>query len=173
MVLVVLTVAAGVVVGLLRGGRLGNLGTAPIRAGVFVAIAALAQFLHALAPGRAAAVTLTLTSQAALLAFLWMNRLLAGALLAAIGSALNTAVIVANGAMPVGREALLAIARQPHEIASGRHRLLTDGDTLPLLADIIALPLLRTVVSVGDIVLAAGLGLLVMDLMRRRPARAG
>ncbi len=166
MVLVVLTVAGALVVGWLRGGRLHHLAQAPIRAGAFVGVAALAQVVNALALTGAAAAAVTLVSEAALLWFLWCNRLLAGALLAAIGSALNTAVIVANGAMPVSREAMLAISRHPDEVASGRHRLLTDSDVLPALADVIALPLLRTIVSVGDVVLAAGLALLVMDLMR-------
>lgn len=172
MVLVVLTVAGALIAGRLRGGRLRNLADAPIQASIFVAVAALAQFLHALAPSLTVAVSLTLLSESALLTFLWRNRLLAGTLLAAVGSAMNTAVIVANGAMPVSRDALLAIGRHPAEVTPGRHRLMTDADTLPALADIIGLPLLRTVVSVGDVVLAAGLALLVMDLMRARPARA-
>lgn len=172
MVLVVLTVAVAVVAGRLRGGRFSHLADAPISAGSMVAVAALAQFLHAIAPGRAAAVSLTAISQGALLVFLWCNRYLAGTLLAAVGSLLNTAVILANGAMPVSRDAVLAISRHPAEVTSGRHRLLAGGDALPALADVIALPLLRTVVSVGDIVLAAGLALLVMDLMRERSGRS-
>ena len=172
MVLVVLTVAVALVGGLLRGGRVHHLADAPVRAGVLVAVAAGAQVLHALAPGPVAAVALTGVSEVALLAFLWSNRFLAGTVLAAIGSALNTAVILANGAMPVSPDAVLAISRHPAEITAGRHRLLTDSDALPLLADVIALPLLRTVVSIGDIVLAAGLGLLVIDLMRPRPEHA-
>ena len=172
MVLVVGTVALALVAGLVRGGRLRYLADAPVRAGVLVAVAAGAQVLHALAPGPVAAVTLTALSEAALLVFLWCNRYLAGALLAALGSGLNTAVILANGAMPVSPDAVLAISRHPAEITAGRHRLLTDTDVLPLLADVIALPWLRTVVSIGDIVLAAGLGLLVVDLMRPRPQHA-
>lgn len=172
MVLVVVTVTVALAVGLLRGGRFGNLADASIRAGFLVAVAAAAQFLHALAPGETAAVTLTVLSEAALLTFLWCNRYLAGTLLAAVGSALNTAVIVANGAMPVSRDAILAISRHPAEMSPGRHRLLSDGDALPALADVIALPVLRSVVSVGDVILAAGLALLVMDLMRPRPQRS-
>jgi hypothetical protein len=171
MVLVVVTVTVALVAGVARGGRLSNLAEAPIRAGAFVAVAALAQFAHALVPGAPAAVAFTLLSEAALLAFLWSNRYLGGVLLAAIGSALNTAVIVANGAMPVSRDALQAIARAETAVASGRHRLLEPGDPLAALADVIALPVLRTVISVGDIILAAGLGLLVFDLLRDRPAR--
>ena len=166
MVLVVLTVAGGLLVGLLRGGRLRHLGDARLRATWLAVVAAAAQFMFALAPTVAAGVALTTISQAGLLAFLWCNRFLAGALLVAVGSLLNSAVIIFNGAMPVSRDALLAISRHPAEVVGGRHRVLAESDALPWLADVIALPLLRTVVSVGDVVLAAGIGLLVTNLMQ-------
>lgn len=162
MVLVALTVACAVLAGWLRGGRLRHLAALPFSGGVLVVVAAVAQVLFALAPSPPAAVVLPVLSQAALLTFLWLNRFLAGALLIAVGSLLNTVVVLANGAMPVSRDAMIAIGRHPAELVAGRHRLLTDGDVLPQLADIVALPLLRTIVSVGDIVLAAGLGLLVV-----------
>lgn len=166
MLLVVLTVAAAVVIGRLRGGRFDNLSTASLRGGLLAVGAAVAQLLHAISPHPLAAVVLTGISQVALLAFLWCNRYVAGAFLAAVGSTLNTAVILANGAMPVSRDAMLLVSRHhPEEITGGRHRLLADGDALPWLADVIGLPLLRTVVSVGDVVLAAGIALVVMHLM--------
>ena len=165
MVLVALTVACAVLAGWLRGGRLRHLAALPFRGGALVLVAAVAQVLFALAPSPPAAVVLTVLSQAALLAFLWLNRYLAGALLIALGSLLNTVVVVANGAMPVSREALIALGRHPAELAAGRHRLLEEGDVLPQLADVVALPALRTIVSAGDIVLAAGLGLLVVAAM--------
>ena len=171
MVLVVLTVMGGVVVGALRGGRLRHMADAPLRATWLAVVAAGAQFVFALAPSATAGVVLTGISQAGLLAFLWCNRFLAGALLIAVGSLLNSIVIVANGAMPVSRDAVLAISRHPAEVLAGRHRLLTDTDALPWLADIIALPVLRTVVSVGDVILAAGIGLLVTNLMQPRRGR--
>ena len=171
MVLVVLTVAGGLLVGRLRGGRLRHLGDAPLRATWLAVVAAGAQFAFALAPSPTAGVVLTGISQAGLLTFLWCNRFLAGALLVAVGSLLNSIVIAVNGAMPVSRDAMLAISRHPAEVVAGRHRLLTESDPLPWLADVIPLPLLHTVVSVGDVVLAAGIGLLVTDLMQPRRRR--
>lgn len=165
MVLVAVTVPCAVLAGWLRGGRLRHLAALPFRGGALAVIAAAAQALFALAPSSGVALVLTAASQIALLAFLWLNRFLAGALLIATGSLLNTVVVLANGAMPVSREAVLAIGRHPGEVQPGRHRLMTDADVLPQLADIVALPLLRTIVSVGDIVLAAGLGLLVVAAM--------
>lgn len=171
MVLVAITVAVALLVGVVRGGRLTNLAAAELRGGLLVVAAAVAQFLHAVVPGPAAGVLLTGASQAALLTFLWWNRYLAGALLMVIGSSLNTAVILANGAMPVSRGAMLAVSRHPAEVSGARHRLLTEADALPALADIIPLPLLRTVVSVGDVVLAAGVALLVLHLLTAPPER--
>ena len=165
MVLVVVTVACAVLAGWLRGGRLQHLAALPFSGGVLALVAAAAQALFALAPSAPVGLALTAVSQLALLAFLWRNRFLAGALLIAAGSLMNTIVVLANGAMPVSRQALLAIGRHPAEVQPGRHRLMTETDVLPQLADIVALPLLRTIVSVGDIVLAAGLGLLVVAAM--------
>ena len=169
MLLVIVTVAAAVVVGRLRGGRFGNLSAASLRGGVFAVAAAASQVAYALAPRPVTATVFTGVSQAALLAFLWCNRYAAGVFLAAVGSLMNTAVIMANGAMPVSRDAILLVSRHPDELVGGRHRLLTEHDVLPWLADIIGLPLLRSVVSLGDIVLAAGIGLMVVQLMRTPP----
>lgn len=169
MVLVLLTVAGAIAVGWLRGGRLRHLAAAPLRASVLVVVAAVAQLLHAFVAQPVAGTALTVASQTALLMFVWLNRWLAGALLIAVGSTLNSIVILANGAMPVAPEALLAIGRHPAEVGDARrHRLLTDSDALPWLADIFGLPLLGTVVSIGDVVLAAGIGMLVTALMRSR-----
>jgi hypothetical protein len=173
MVLVAVTVVCALIAGRVRGGRLRHLAALPFTGGVLVLVAAISQVLFALAPSRVAAIVLTVVSQAALLTFLWLNRYLPGALLIAVGSSLNTVVVLANGAMPVARDAMIAIGRHPAELAAGRHRLLTDTDALPRLADVIALPLLQTIVSVGDIVLAAGLGLLVVSAMATpRPDRS-
>lgn len=154
--LVIVTIAAAVLVGRLRGGRVRHLSAASLRGGVFAVAAAASQVAYALAPRPVTATVFTAISQAALLAFLWCNRYAApGVFLAAVGSMMNTVVIMANGAMPVSRDAIMVVSRHPDELVGGRHRLLTDADALPWLADIIGLPLLRTVVSVGDIVLAA------------------
>ena len=173
MLLVGVTVAGAIVAGWFRGGRLRHLSAAGFRGTGIAAAAAVAQFVHAFVPSDTAGAALTVGSQGALLLFLWLNRFLAGALLVAVGSSLNAAVILANGAMPVSREALLRVSRHPGELAAqGRHRLLAEGDLLTPLADVIGLPLLRTVISVGDVVLAAGVALMVISLMQRPRATA-
>lgn len=174
MVLTVVTVAAAVVVGWLRGGTLRHLAAIELRGAWLLGLSVAAQLALWLATrladaGPALAVPLLGLSQAALLAFLWANRLQPGIALAFLGFALNATVILANGGMPVERAALAAVSSGPVDITPGKHRFLQPGDRLPWLADVIALPPLKTVVSVGDIVLAAGVGVLVTA--RMQPSR--
>jgi hypothetical protein len=74
--------------------------------------------------------------------------------------------------MPVSAGALASVTGGTSDFEPGKHRLLEAGDPLRWLANIIAVPLLRTVVSLGDVVLAAGIGLLVSTLMLRAPESA-
>jgi hypothetical protein len=123
MPLLVFTVAAGVVAGWLRGGRVRNIGSASVRGALIAAAAVVAQAVHAVLPQPEVALAMTALSQLLLLVFLWLNRFAAGAFLIAAGSTLNAAVILANGAMPVSRGAIMAVARHPRRpaAAAGRH----------------------------------------------------
>lgn len=174
MVLVVPICAVALVVGWLRGGRIAHLAHVTLRSSWLVLLGFAAQLLLLGLTARAdpagvAGLPLLVVSQVALLAFLWRNRLLTGMPLVFAGFLLNAVVILANGAMPVAAGALEAVSGRPAALVPGKHRLLGPGDTLPWLADVLPIPLLRTVVSVGDVVLAAGVGVLVVDLMRQRP----
>lgn len=177
MVLVLATVLCAVLIGYARGGRLANLGYVHLQQGWLVVASVVAQVALA-AVGMAGGPTATmappmlLVSHGALLAFVVCNRILPGMLLVFAGFAMNAAVITVNGAMPVARDALLAVSRgEATTITPGKHRLLAEGDLLTPLADIFAIPVLRTVVSAGDVVLAAGVAILVVNLMavRSRP----
>ncbi|MEX0658599.1 MAG: DUF5317 family protein [Egibacteraceae bacterium] len=177
MVLVLATVLCAVLIGYARGGRLANLGYVHLRQGWLVLASVVAQVVLAAVsmaggPTAAMAPPMLLVSHVALLAFVVCNRILPGMLLVFAGFAMNAAVITANGAMPVARDALLAVSRgEATTITPGKHRLLAEGDLLTPLADIFAIPVLRTVVSAGDVVLAAGVAILVVNLMavRSRP----
>jgi hypothetical protein len=177
MALVLLVLVVSLAVGWLAGGRVANLGHVELRAPWLVFLAVAAQL--ALAGLAAAGVTGTLVSRPllagshlALLGFIALNRYRPGMLLVLVGLALNAAVIVANGAMPVSGEALLALGG-PAVVEPGKHQLLTEVTRLPLLADLLPVPVLRSVVSVGDIILAAGVGILVVAQMRRFPPAPG
>jgi len=179
MVLVLATVLCALVFGYARGGRLANLAHADLRHGWLVLLSvaaqgALAAVSWAGGPVTAVSSPLLLLSHTALLAFVVANHLLPGMTLVFTGFAMNAAVITANGAMPVSLDALLAVSGgTATTITPGKHRLLVEGDVLSPLADIYAIPVLRTVVSAGDMVLAAGVGILVVNLMLRHPRPAG
>lgn len=175
MLLVLVTVAGAVVAGHLAGGRLGNLADVRIDRPWLVLLSVALQMLLAVVsaaggPAERFGLPLILASHAALLTFVWCNRMLPGMPLIFLGFAGNALVMAANGAMPVSREALLAVSRRPlGAIPSGKHRYLEEGDSLTFLADILPIPVLHTVVSIGDLVMAAGVGVLVVALMRRTP----
>lgn len=186
MVLVVPVCVAAVLVGWLRGGRLTALGHVRLRSGWLVLVGFAAQVLLAWLTRRAdadgvTALPLLVVAQVALVGFLWRNRLLTGVPLVLVGALLNAAVILANGAMPVAPAALEAVGGGAASPVTGKHVLLAAGDPLPWLADVLPVPPLRTVVSVGDVVLGVGTGVLLVDLMgparrvpvRRRPTPSG
>lgn len=178
MVLVAFTVVGAVAIGHARGGRLRNLGHASLVRSWLVVVAVVAQAALAALSGRDGGSELVgrlllLVSHGALLGFVWSNRFLPGMPLVLLGFGLNALVITVNGAMPVSRAALFAVGAHPYEFAPGKHRLLDPGDPLRLLADVLPIALLRTVVSVGDLVLAAGVGVLVTNLMLDHPPPPG
>lgn len=161
------------------GGRLVGLTRLGVRWAALLVVAAAAQLAHAiLAPG----------SQLAYLAALLVTTVLAGAFIGAnigvpgvpligLGLLLNGAVIAANGAMPVSVDALRAAGVSwLTAIGDARHVLVGPSTRLSWLGDVIpvANPLHREVVSVGDLLVAAGLGLLIVTgMLEARSARRG
>ncbi len=91
-------------------------------------------------------------------------------LLVFLGLLLNMVVLAANGAMPVAPEAIAAVGLPGVEPMPGKHEIMTESTRLAYLADIVPLPPLRTIVSLGDIVLGAGIIPLLSHLMTYRTA---
>jgi hypothetical protein len=86
----------------------------------------------------------------------------AGLVLLALGFTLNTVAILANGAMPVSADAARAAGFAAGIRPDGRYEPLSDATVLPALGDIVAVPGLQKVISLGDLVMLAGItGLLV------------
>ena len=173
MLLAAATLVPAVLIGYARGGRLHHLAEVRLAwlpaIGVAVAAQAGLAALAALGgPVDTVGRALLVASLAAVLAFVWANRHLPAMWLVAAGFALNAAVILPNGAMPVSPEAIAALGGDA-VIDPGKHRLLSSDDVLPWLADVIPVPGLRIVVSVGDIALALGVAALVERLMRGQP----
>lgn len=170
-----LAIAAGIVVGRMRGGRLSALSRAPVRALTLLLLGAALQ----LAPevlGAEGASTPLLASFVLLVWFSLANRHLVGMPIVTLGLLMNFAPVVANDGMPVRPGALVGAGITTWEGIEGydlgaRRHLETDADSLTALGDIVPVPLLREVVSFGDLVLAAGLGSVTANLLQSRRRR--
>lgn len=167
-----------VLVSTLRGGRLRRIANAPIRwsgllfLGLAVQVGVEFTARQALIADAETATTVALVgSQVLVLVWVLRNWHLPGMLLIGTGLALNATVIAANGGMPVDPAAIDALGLEGTRIPVGRHTLLTDETLLPWLGALLAIPPLRSIVSVGDLVLAVGLLPLTHALMSYRPAQ--
>lgn len=113
------------------------------------------------------ALVLLLISMGIIAVFLLLNLKVAGMALAAAGLVLNVVVIAANGAMPVHAPSAEA-AGVPISSEEGgvKHEVMTDSTRIAWLGDAIAVPLFKTVISLGDVLLALGLALFVYRAAR-------
>ena len=173
MLLALVLLVAGVVVGLLRGGSLDNISAVRFRLpwlvfvglGLQVGVEVAASKFPGIQRGVTGPLVLAV-SYAFVGAFVALNARSPGALLIGLGLALNLAVILANGAMPVSLWALNVSGSQaaPHLQHAVKHRAKGPGTRLGFLGDNIPAPPLG-IVSVGDGVLGAGVFLLVDHLV--------
>jgi len=110
--------------------------------------------------------------------FTWINRLVAGLPLIGTGVALNGLVMLANLGVPVSLDALRRSGSDltAADIAASPWREAIDDMTiLPFLGDVLPLawPVAPQVVSLGDVLLAAGAGLYVVFGMTDRALPPG
>lgn len=87
--------------------------------------------------------------------FAFLNRSVAGFRMVWFGLALNMLVIAANGAMPVSQHALRQASLPEVPATDLRHAAAHPGTRLSFLGDVI--PVGERVMSVGDLVMLAGL----------------
>jgi hypothetical protein len=178
--LVVAVLLVALVVGRLAGGTFARLGALPMRARRLVVLALGAQLLGAVVGGPAHAVGLA-ASAGLVVGFLALNRGLRGTGLVALGLLANALAVGVNGAMPVSADAAGRAGVGTSDLIAGvdpRHELTGPDTRLAWLGDIVPVPLPRfpLVVSPGDVLVAAGVGQLVVAGMlrtRRLPVLAG
>jgi hypothetical protein len=177
--LAVLVLLIALVLGALLGGRVSGLSRLPVRHLPWLGGAFGLQLAGALSSGQTMHQLTLLASAAAAVRFAAGNLRLAGIPLAAAGLVLNALVIVVNGGMPVSEHAAaragVALDRPGDTgrvTAGAGTRLNALGESIP-----VPLPLRREVDSPGDLLVAAGIGLLVVDGMlrdrRTAPTRVG
>lgn len=171
--ILLVAVAIGLIAGWLRGGSIGRLADAPLSGRGLALAGALGAALPGtgLLPAALASPVLAL-ALGAVVAVAWRNRTLPGVGLVALGTAANALAVLSNGAMPVTADAL-ARAGLAGVAPAGRHALADAGTHLVWLGDVIGLGALGLVVSVGDLLLLSGLGVLVAGLMSGSPRRRG
>lgn len=165
MTLAVVVLAVALALGWARGGSLDRLGGLPLRSRRLVVAALAVQLTGTVVGGPLYPVGLAVS--ALLVAwFLVRNRGIRGTGLVALGLVANALAVGANGAMPVSAEAagragvgigdLLVGDDGRHELADASTRLRPLGDEIP-----VPMPRRPEVVSIGDVLVAAGLGQLV------------
>lgn len=172
----------GILLGLLRGGSFDKMRAAQVRRMPLVFAALGLQVVAQVLPRALAlpAFAMVLVSFGLIFAWAASNVRAAGMAFIAIGAAMNFIVIAANQGMPISAEAAVRSGYSgdlEHLVIRGKHVLDLDGEArLRVLSDWIPLGGHPSAASVGDLVLWAGLVLLLQDLMlgpRGRRARAG
>jgi hypothetical protein len=166
-------IISGTAVGLFMHGSLRNLFAARLSVPPLVIGAALLQIAAQFVPRTAstAAYVLVVLSYGLLFMFAAANWRLPGMAFIACGAALNYTVILANRGMPiaawaaarvgfVGADAERLVLRGKHFVDAGGHaHLHLLGDTIPLWRQ-------PSIASVGDLIIWAGLILLIASLVR-------
>jgi DHA3 family macrolide efflux protein-like MFS transporter len=176
-------IALGLIAGLLAGGRISHLADIRLRWAALVFVAVILRFGTEIALGRGVALAGDLRQPLYAVAFgvlavsLWVNRRYPGVLLAFIGVAFNGITIVVNGGyMPVWPDSASAAGLTAADINTAIYTTLQpigEGFLTQLgpFADIIPIPvpLIRNVVSVGDIFITLGLAFFLFATVVRTP----
>lgn len=178
-------IAIGVVAGLLAGGRLSNLLSAQLRFGALIigglALRVGTQWLidQGVDIVDQLRTPLFAASFGLLVVALWLNRAQPGLLVAMVGIGANGIAVVVNaGYMPVYLPALELVGLSAADLSPSFHVLLPQelglefllsagplGDVVP-----VAIPFLANVVSIGDLLLAAGVGWFLFSAIARGSA---
>ncbi|MEQ8841167.1 MAG: DUF5317 family protein [Acidimicrobiales bacterium] len=172
---ILLAVCAGLVVGLVRRGRLTAIARTRIRHPEFLAVAIGASLfvdLTEAGPSGAIAVLGLLGG----LAFAIVNLHLVGMTVIVVGIAANLLPVALNGAMPVRPEALVeaemvTVDELDRVSLTGARELADDDTVLAGLGDTFPVRWTNQVVSIGDLIMMVGLADLVANLMLQRRRR--
>ena len=180
--MLLIAVVIAVVIGLLAGGRLENLLSVRLRFGALIIAGLVLRFATLWLIDQGVEVVdqfrtvLFALSFGSLVVALWLNRSQPGLLLAMIGVAANGIAILLNGGyMPVYLPAVEVAGLTTADLSPTFHTALPTelglefllaggpiGDILP-----IALPLIANVVSLGDVLLAAGIAWFIFSAIAK------
>jgi hypothetical protein len=166
----VVTLALAVLVGLAAGLARQPAGVHVVRPRVdqigLLAVGAALNALSVLLDGTASVLAL-LASLAVLISVAVANRHLTGVAVVGVGLLVNLTGVAVNSGMPVRPGALAAAGIESTNLDEPRH-LETSGDPLPVLGDVLPIPVAHEVLSFGDLIVVFGAGDAVRELSRRR-----
>ena len=169
----VVAALAGLIVGLVRPPAGSHTVHPHVEQIGLLAIGAGLNALSVLLDGTASLVALVL-SLSVLIAVAVANRHITGVAVVGLGLMLNLVSVAVNGGMPVRASALEAVGLvaegQPIIVEDPRH-LETADDPLPVLGDVLPVPLTNEVLSFGDLIVIVGAADAVRELSRRRARR--
>ena len=177
MVLVPFAVAAGLVLGLIRRGKLENLlGFKPSLWAAMISGIAMLLIGEYGTLDRGPATALLIVGSVALIFGLAKNTRFAGAITIAVGLAGNLLAVVANGHVPVRIDALLDSgeindASRAAASLTGLRELETPETRLSFLGEIVPVEILEAAVSFGDLILTAGVAVFCMHMLLARRRR--
>jgi hypothetical protein len=177
-ILALAPIVTGVGIGYLCGGRLSEL-SGRFRAVWLLWLAAAVQALHNASARTRHVVTDRMGVSMLIIVFgiglLWMavnlrhwkSAMRLAGVVVMIGAIANCAAVVANGRMPYSAEAA-AIVGVPAGATTPKNEPAVDHTRLVWLIDNLPIPLINKIVSVGDVLIAAGTVALLVSAMRRR-----
>lgn len=169
---VLIVLALAICVGLIAGGSIRPFEHLRVRWwGLALAGLALQGVSLASDIGRSAGSASLVGSYALLLLFAWANRRLPALWLVMAGLVLNILVIGVNSGMPVSASALETAGARAEGLGVGtaKHHLMGPDDKLTPLGDVIGIPPpIGAVISIGDVLLYAGVAILVVAVMLGR-----
>jgi hypothetical protein len=155
---------AGLVLGLASGGNWRNLAKLDLKLWPGLLAGVIARAAAPFLGGLALSASITGLLLVALVAV--VNRAIPGAWLIGLGAFLNSVVTFVNGGMPVDPGALTVSGKAPP--SDGLHVILGPDTRLSFLADVVLIPVINNIYSVGDVVLAIGGFWMVFRLVRAR-----
>ncbi len=176
--LYLIVIVLGAVLGMLAKGRISNVLELKIEKlwllliAVFIQIAIRGLALKGLVDAAKYSLITQGISFFLLLIVLWYNKRLLGVLVIGLGSLANMLVMMLNGGlMPISGQLLKEYETFSWGMellnngSDGRHILINEGTKLTILSDIIKMPpflgWLMPIVSIGDLIIAVGIFLLV------------
>ncbi len=160
-------IAVSVAVSLLRGGKISNFTEIYARGWwlLFVGFGMQIAANWVPAANRDLAVWLVLLSYLPLLTVVALNQRRPGRWITGIGILMNFTVSALNNGMPVLAEAIELAGGDPGMALDAKHVVLDGASRVPFLADIIPMP--GSVISLGDVLLAVGLGVFIEDQLQQ------